>query len=40
MALIFENIGKLEKALQYWQQLKTEEGCKKTVAILRNKEIT
>jgi len=40
MALILENIGKLEKALQYWQQLKTEEGCMKTVAILRNKDIT
>lgn len=29
MALIFENNGKLEKALKYWQNLKNEEKCKK-----------
>lgn len=40
MALIFENCGKLEKALSFWQELKTEEGCMKTVGILRKKEIT
>lgn len=31
MALILENCGKLEKALQFWQDLETEEGCLKTV---------
>lgn len=40
MALIYENCGKLEKALASWEQLKTEEGCHKTVQILRKKEIT
>jgi hypothetical protein len=40
MALILENIGKLEQALKYWKRLKTDEGCSKTVSILKNKEIT
>lgn len=40
MALILENLGKLEKALKKWEELKTEEGCAKTVQILRSKEIT
>ena len=40
MALIYENLGKLEKALAYWRSLKNEEGCQKTVSILKKKEIT
>jgi hypothetical protein len=39
MALIYENCNELEKALMFWQQLKTDEGCTKTVSILRKKEI-
>ena len=35
MALIFENLGKLERALDYWKILKSDEGCQKTVSILK-----
>ena len=40
MALILEYLGKNREALEMWQQLKTEEGCHKTVSILRKKTIT
>ena len=39
MALILENTGEYSKALEKWQQLKTEEGCYKTVQILRKSQI-
>lgn len=40
MALIYENLGKLDEALNSWRDLRTEEGCVKTVGILRKREIT
>mmetsp|Transcript_16316 Transcript_16316/g.27575 ORF Transcript_16316/g.27575 Transcript_16316/m.27575 type:complete len:442 (-) Transcript_16316:888-2213(-) len=40
MALILEHTGKITKALDKWMQLQSEEGCKKTVSILRQSSIT
>lgn len=39
MAMILEHTGHFTKALEKWRQLKTEEGAKKTVSILRKKQI-
>lgn len=39
-ALIKEFQGNYKEALDHWKQLKTEEGCKRTVAILKKPQIT
>jgi hypothetical protein len=39
MALIYEHTGQNTKALDKWMQLKTDEGCLKTVSILRKSSI-
>mmetsp|Transcript_16010 Transcript_16010/g.24831 ORF Transcript_16010/g.24831 Transcript_16010/m.24831 type:complete len:93 (-) Transcript_16010:1081-1359(-) len=40
MALLLEHTGNNVKALEKWEQLKTEDGCRKTVQILRKSQIT
>lgn len=39
MALILEHTGANEGALDRWEQLKTEEGCRRTVGILKKSSI-
>ena len=39
MALILEYTNDYKRALERWMQLKTEEGCQRTVNILRKKSI-
>jgi hypothetical protein len=40
MALILEHTGQNTEALKKWKQLRTEEGCYKTVSILRKSSMT